>query len=529
MNSMIKGSIGTIVGETNPISFKFLIDGDVGRGAYVKIKGDGRDWILAQVEDVKRSNAAFNLSISNKDNVAREVAVAEAKIIGIGSDGKLRMLTTPPRPGEAVFMADEKLIKASLGLAKGDMYIGLLKGYDMRVELDANTLVQKHCSILAKTGSGKSYTSAVILEELLERRVALLIIDPHGEYASMKDANREGNFRKFNVKPRGYEVMVYTPGNMSANPKADRPFRFNDTNLTAREIVKMIPNESTSGMIGLLYEAISALSAGTDVYTLEDVIDQVVKSTSKTKWNLVGQLESLMEIGLFSGTPTPLTDLLRPGRASVVDMTGISPELQSMVVARLLTDIFEARKRGQVNPGMVVVEECHNYCPERGSGNAASSSIIRTIAAEGRKFGLGLMVISQRPARVDKNVLSQCNTQIIMKVTNPNDLKALSKGLEGMTTELEEEIKRLPAGTAMLVSNEIERPVLVSVRPRKSRHGGVSTQIVSRDTEAPAAKPRARDAKSPPSRAPSRGPSSPAGGEKSGGGILKKVFGPRRA
>jgi DNA helicase HerA-like ATPase len=209
-------------------------------------------------------------------------------------------------------------------------------------------------------------------------------------------------------------------------------------------------------------------------------------------------------------------------------MTGISPELQSMVVARLLTDIFEARKRGQVNPGMVVVEECHNYCPERGSGNAASSSIIRTIAAEGRKFGLGLMVISQRPARVDKNVLSQCNTQIIMKVTNPNDLKALSKGLEGMTTELEEEIKRLPAGTAMLVSNEIERPVLVSVRPRKSRHGGVSTQIVSRDTEAPAAKPRARDAKSPPSRAPSRGPSSPAGGEKSGGGILKKVFGPRR-
>ena len=95
---------------------------------------------------------------------------------------------------------------------------------------------------------------------------------------------------------------------------------------------------------------------------------------------------------------------------------------------------------------------------------------------KGAKFGLGLMIISQRPARVDKNVISQCNTQIIMRVTNPNDLKALSKGLEGMTSDLEEEIKRLPSGVAMLVSNEIERPITVNIRPRKSRHGGVSTR-----------------------------------------------------
>ena len=104
----------------------------------------------------------------------------------------------------------------------------------------------------------------------------------------------------------------------------------------------------------------------------------------------------------------PTEELLRPGRASVIDMTGIIPELQAMIVSRLLTDIFEARKRRLISPGMVVVEEAHNYIPERGTGNAASTSIIRTIAAEGRKFGLGLMVISQRPARVNKNVISQC-------------------------------------------------------------------------------------------------------------------------
>jgi hypothetical protein len=158
---------------------------------------------------------------------------------------------------------------------------------------------------------------------------------------------------------------------------------------------------------------------------------------------------------------------------------------------------------------MVVIEEAHNYIPERGFGRAASTGIIRTIAAEGRKFGFGLLVISQRPARVDKNVISQCNTQIILRVTNPNDLRALSHGIEGLSADLEEEIMRLPPGTAMLVSNEIERPVTVRIRPRKSKHGGVSTQIIA---------------------TPKKGATAPAKKEKmvkkrEGGGLLKRMLG----
>lgn len=529
MISMVKGSIGTIVGETNPLAFKFIINKEVGRGAYIKAKAEGKDWILAQVEDVKRSNSAYSVNQLNdaaRNYDSRELMIADARVIGVGNNGKLHLPTSPARPGDAVFIADEKLIKATLGLSKGNMYIGMLRGYDIRVEMDANTLVQKHCSVLAKTGSGKSYTAAVILEELLERKVALLIIDPHGEYASMKEANKVGDFGKYKIKPRGYDATVYTPGEMAMNSRADRPFRFNGLNLSARDVAKMVPHEnSTSGQLGLLYEAISALRAETDAYTLEDIIDQVVRSNSKVKWNLVGQLESLLELGLFSGSATPVEELLRPGKASVIDMTGIIPELQAMIVSRLLTDIFEARKRRLISPGMVVVEEAHNYIPERGTGNAASTNIVRTIAAEGRKFGLGLMIISQRPARVDKNVISQCNTQIIMRVTNPNDLRALSKGLEGMTTELEEEIKRLPAGVAMLVSNEIERPITVNVRPRKSRHGGVSTQIVASEKgNAPISHaPKAQD------KRPSASERKTVREEKTSGGLLKKVFGARRA
>ena len=126
---------------------------------------------------------------------------------------------------------------------------------------------------------------------------------------------------------------------------------------------------------------------------------------------------------------------------------------------------------GKVEPGMIVIEEAHNFIPERGYNRAVSTNILRTIASEGRKFGLGLMVISQRPARVDKNVISQCNTQIILRVTNPNDINAIKKGIEGITAEMVEEIKRLPPGNALVVSPELERPVIVRIRVRKSKHG----------------------------------------------------------
>jgi hypothetical protein len=108
-----------------------------------------------------------------------------------------------------------------------------------------------------------------------------------------------------------------------------------------------------------------------------------------------------------------------------------------------------------------------------------SSNIIRTIASEGRKFGLGLCVVSQRPAMVDKNVLSQCNTQIILKVTNPNDLKAIIASVEGLTTATVDEIQRLPVSVAIVIGGSIQVPIFVDVRVRETKHGGRPVDIFS--------------------------------------------------
>ncbi|UCE73221.1 MAG: ATP-binding protein, partial [Methanomassiliicoccales archaeon] len=168
-------------------------------------------------------------------------------------------------------------------------------------------------------------------------------------------------------------------------------------------------------------------------------------------------------------------------KTTIINLKGSPPDIQTLVVNRICTYLFELRKQDKIPPLMLVAEEAHNFCPQQ--GQVASSKIFRTIASEGRKFGLGLCVVTQRPAKVDKNVLSQCNTQVILKVTNPNDLKAITASVEGLTSGMTDEIQRLPIGTAIITGGKITMPLFVEIRPRETRHGGESVTIVERSSE----------------------------------------------
>jgi DNA helicase HerA-like ATPase len=128
---------------------------------------------------------------------------------------------------------------------------------------------------------------------------------------------------------------------------------------------------------------------------------------------------------------------------------------------------------------LMVVEEAHNYCPQTGISD--SSKIMRTIASEGRKFGLGMIIVTQRAAKVDKNVLSQCNTQIVLKITNPNDLKAVVSSMEGLTPGMEDDIQQLPVGVAIVTGGGVTVPLFVRIRPRETRHGGESVKVIEDD------------------------------------------------
>ncbi|MFB6207734.1 MAG: helicase HerA domain-containing protein [Candidatus Nanohaloarchaea archaeon] len=325
--------------------------------------------------------------------------------------------------------------------------------------------VREHHNFVAGIGgivSHNSYLTGVLIEELLDSDYPVMIIDPHGEFSSLARPNPESE------DPKGYNVVEYSP-NTDINSRA-LPLSFSSLNMSKKELQTLIPDSLTNSQMGVLYNAMKRLDEKDEDYSLNDLMDAVSHEDSTAKWNLLNYLEQLDDTGLFSKDPVELENFLEPGQATIVNLRAVEPEAAEMTVYMLAKKLFDLRKTNDIPPFITIIEEAHNFVPEKGFGQALSNDIMRKIASEGRKFGLGLGVISQRPARIDKNVLSQANTQFILRVTNPNDLKAISKSFEGITSEVESMIKSLPPGVAFVLGNEY--PVMTDVRTRKSRHGG---------------------------------------------------------
>ncbi|MFB6209210.1 MAG: ATP-binding protein [Candidatus Nanohaloarchaea archaeon] len=439
--------LGTIEGDVDTSSFSFRATEEVKKFDFVSVKSDD-NWILAQVEQVTKKPDGETL--------------ADANIIGYRDKG----LTKAPRrviePGSIVYAADQELISDTLGLEDEGLRIGHL---ETNGEIDIHVNREdfyKHFAVLAQTGAGKSYLTGVLIEEMLEKDLPVMVIDPHGEYSSLREPNPDSE------DPKGYEITEYSP-NTDINREALK-LSFSSKNMGKKELLEVIPESLTNSQMGVLYNSLKRLREKDEDYSLKDIMEAVSHEESTAKWNLLNSMEQMENSGLFSEDAIELQDLLEPGEATVVNLKAVEPETAEMAMFLLAKRMFELRKKDRIPPFLMVIEEAHNFAPEKGFEQALSNKILRKIASEGRKFGLGLGVISQRPARIDKNVLSQCNTQFILRVTNPNDLKAISKSFEGVTSEVESMIKSLPPGVCFLLGNEY--PVMTDVRIRRSKHGG---------------------------------------------------------
>jgi len=483
------GFVGVIYGNVGSTEFNFTVDGHSVR-KFDYISAPHREgYILAQIMDIKRySDLKFEDATTLKSGeeipYIKSDTSAYADVIGYRDKrGHLLVPRTPFEAGSKIARADEGLIRHVLGLhadKKSGAYVGLLKGHNLPVYLNIDSLVQKHICILAKTGGGKSYACGVLVEELLKKKVPMVIIDTHGEYISLKRPNKERkeqkNMEKFDIKPKDYkgQLIEYSPIVRGGDIKH---LTLDGVNLEAREIIDLLSAKLSGPQIGVLYQAIKELKEYKQTYNIRDIIDAVNRSKSNARWNVIASLESLDSIGVFSEQGTSSEELVKKGQCSIINMKGVPPDIQDVVVARLTKELFDDRKSGKIPPFLLVVEEAHNYCPERGFGNAVSSNMLRTVASEGRKFGMGLCIVSQRPAKVDKNIISQCNTNIILKVTNPNDLKAIIQSVEGLTNQTYNEIQRLPIGVAMISGASIQIPIMTEIRTRETSHGGKSIEI----------------------------------------------------
>jgi DNA helicase HerA-like ATPase len=507
-----QGVVGYIYGDVGSTEFNFAVNGQNLRKFDYIFAPHKEGNMLAQIMDIREiSDLKFEdatmMMHSGEMPTVRTSLSAFADVIGYrDKKGLLQSPKSPFNSGTAIMRANEDLIRYVLGLSaskENGAYIGLLKGHDLQVFLNVDALVQKHICILAKTGGGKSYACGVLVEEMMKHKIPLVIIDTHGEYHSLTKPNKnrkdQKNMPRFSVKAKNYapQINEYSPVGARGNISH---LTLNGVNLEAREIIDLLSAKLSGPQIGCLYQAIKEVKEYKNVYNLRDIIDAVNRSKSNARWNVIASLESLDSVGVFSDSATQTTEIIKKGKCALINMKGVPPDVQEVVVARLTKELFDDRKAGKISPFLMIVEEAHNYCPEKGVGRAVSSSILRTVASEGRKFGMGLCIVSQRPAKVDKNIISQCNTNIILKVTNPNDLKAIIQSVEGLTNQTYQEIQRLPIGVALISGAGLQMPVMTEIRTRETSHGGKSVDITSTGGEENIKEPRLPEAPAPPPR-----------------------------
>jgi len=510
--------VGVIVGEATTDAFYFAsrIDDYPPKWEYLMVlakeivnEEEKEVEVLAQVERVVSASQILSREV-DFEALTRILRAqiedlrtwGQARILGyihFDPQTKQRRILLPRRaviPGKPVCTASASLLKEFYSAAGDDgLYVGrLISRSDVPVYISASGF-RRHVAIIAQTGAGKSYCGGVLIEELLERGATIVVIDPHADYVFLP--------------------KTLTPNGEDKHPLADRMTVFRNPSSIGRYSDKEIPNiqpfevafkdldhfeicdiagipEKFTRLQDAVRIAVDNLSSQGRRYAPQDLMselealakdEQQESDVRRGAHSAVRRIRRLLAVKIFGTATTPLSLLLKPMHVSVIDLSGLNDRSMDYVAYRILSDLYDL-KAGRIEQGeltefkypiYVLLEESHKFIPTDGA--SLTSDVINKIAAEGRKFGLFLTLITQRPSKVHPDTLSQCNSQIVMKLTNPEDQDAVRRSSERMSHELIADLPGLNVGEAVVVGEITPAPVMVRVRPRKTREGGSDIQV----------------------------------------------------
>ena len=477
----------------NHLEFHFQIKDEVDLpvGSYVEVP-IGTRVIIGRVYLIQASNEYYNDPNFVRDHLERSLKVssrlpvrigrwrmARVHIVGILENDKRLPPELSPEPGDYVYSARTSLLAKFLGLASNGLYIGNMRGpTPINIITDIEKLVKYHLAVLGSTGSGKSYTNGVIIEELLDHNIPVVVIDPHGEYNSIRRTNQEelDRMEHFGVEPRGYPTTVYTPPCEGNAKTQELSVRLKDLDVEAlSEITTMSETQ-----IDLLYLALRKTKKLED-YDIKTLIDTIKitaeewKFNPRTTFSVIRRILLLEELNIL-GKGIDIQKLVKPGVLCIIDLSDDIGERVRQILAAIVMDrIFLARKKNLIPPCFVIIEEAHRFAPQ--AVDCYSKKMLRRLAREGRKFGLGVCVTSQRLVGLDKDVLSQCGSKIVLRIDSKTDLDYVKPFLNLGSNEDIERLPFLPQGVATISGVCVRSPIVAQIRVRKSMHGGEGTKI----------------------------------------------------
>ena len=493
---------------------------------WAKVQGIERINPLFPIESGHELAATRTNPFDTVLSMSREMVTAHCQILGVeplagSTGGKLDHLRYPPQPATSAYRPDSadiaRVVLGDLGEKKNRaLDIATLSNREeVNVSVDGHAIVTRHLAILAMTGAGKSWTARRIIEELAKKNYPIVIFDPHGDYTGLADVpslrgHAHRYFAQFPVfeedterviqivSTLGYELSPAMQGLFPAVYDVAKAFYISDNEEQQKKLdwlagqvsqpssvrnfgiqpnLWLIANIAEVAELAIRgdatntknelqafgWEGIHKLSK-TDSKSLEAIKKRCRKAAAalqimeQTNKKIAGQAQAL---------PVDRTELVTYGGISIVSLAGYTGDFQATIYSIIAQDLFQARVSGELKlPVLLLLEEAHNFAPgsARTSAEQGAVTITRQIAQEGRKFNVGLIIISQRPSRLDETTLSQCNSYIIMRMVNPADQNFVRKVVESLGEEDARMLPDLDVGEALLSGQLTNFPVLVRIR-----------------------------------------------------------------
>lgn len=486
-------------------------------GSYLRISDNDNAVMMAMIE-------TFLIEVGvDKDGNPTKKYIIEANPLGMLRDGHFERggdtISIPPKKVEPAKLEEiEKIYQESVDDNDKFTFASLVANENIEVPVNGNRFFNKHIAIIGSTGSGKSHTVAKIIQEAVKQKESgyvglnnshIVIFDIHSEYKTAfpnanyldisnlilpywllnsdelqelfidteaNDHNQRNVFKEAVVENRKanfsgsstekdkihFDSKLYFDIEAVLKVAKDKNEELIDTGETyASGTKKGQPKLTQGSLYGRLTNFVNRLENKIGDKRLDFLLGEKSKSISFE--------ETLKQFISYGNNKSNVT---------IIDLSGIPFEVLSITVSLISRILFEygyyyKRYRSLMNPDekvnndvplLLVYEEAHKYVPNSDlSKYRASRESIERIAKEGRKYGVSLLLASQRPSEISETIFSQCSNFIAMRLTNPNDQSYVRKLLPDTLGDLVDKMPSLKAGECLLIGDAVILPSIALI------------------------------------------------------------------
>ncbi|MEK6855185.1 MAG: ATP-binding protein [Nanoarchaeota archaeon] len=414
--------------------------------------------------------------------------------------------------------------KGLIYIGKGYVKMGNYTSLSNKIYMD---IARTHVVLVAgKRGSGKSYTLGAIAEELSNlpsetaKNIASIVFDTMGIFWTMKFKNEKDKelLDEWGLKSKNLPVKVFVPfgkaeGYREKKIPFDETFALLPSEIEAEDWITLFNLEMTS-LPGVLIERIvTELKEKNIVFTIKEIQNAIEKdhiSSKETKEIVLSLFYAADSWGIFAKTEegTEISDLVNPGVTTVLDTSIYSSigafNIRALVISLISRKLFnkrmDARKKEELDALQhgqdylsykqerqeplvwVFIDEAHEFLPREGKTPATDALI--QLLREGRQPGISLVLATQQPGQIHKDVMTQSDIVISHRVTAKPDIEALNEIMQTyLLQNIRQQIDDLPPlkGSAIILDDNSERIYPIRVRPRFTWHGGEAPTAIKTD------------------------------------------------